>query len=83
MQGNANKGGELLHDKANTILFGTDLTKDRDALVLLSEYNRIVYDKKMFTTAIIRADVDLESDEFKLVFTNMDSNKSKRGRGRR
>lgn len=80
--GNANKGGELLHDKANTILFGTDITKDRDAQALLSEYGRTVYDRKMFSTAIIKADFDLESDEFQLVLPNEGSAKARKGRGR-
>lgn len=81
--GNANKGGELLHDKANTILFGADVAADRDARALISEYDRTVYDTKMFSTAIIKADVDLSySGEFKLVLPSETLSEDKPRRGR-
>lgn len=82
VHGSAIRAGELLHDKANTILFGTDVAKDREAQALIAEYGRSVYDKHMFAQAIIRADVDLDSDDFKLVLPTENLSKTKMSRDR-
>ncbi|KAK4507955.1 hypothetical protein PRZ48_001690 [Zasmidium cellare] len=62
--GTATKGDRLT-PKDNVLLFGNG---DEDVGVhkLIKEHGRVVYDKAMFAQAIIRAELDLESDEFKL-----------------
>lgn len=57
--------GDRLTPKHSILMFGNG-SDDDPAGSLIKEYGRTVYDKAMFAQMIIRADLDLDSDEFKL-----------------
>lgn len=62
--GTAAKGNDLT-PKHSVLMLGNG-SNDDPAGSLIKEYGRTVYDKAMFAQAIIRAELDLDSDEFKL-----------------
>ncbi|KAF2172385.1 hypothetical protein M409DRAFT_50093 [Zasmidium cellare ATCC 36951] len=79
--GTATKGNELT-PKHNVLLFG-DGPEDGPARTLIKEHGRTVYDKAMFAQAIIRAELDLDDDEFKLKGSSSDTKATANGRRKR
>lgn len=67
-EGTATKGDQLT-PKHDVVLFGNG-DDDKAVEALISEHSRIVYDKAMFAKSILWAELDLESDEFKLKGNN-------------
>lgn len=62
--GSADKG-EKTSRMGDTIFFGND-GLDSDAAALASEHGKVVYHKDLLTQSVLRGELDLESDEFKL-----------------
>ena len=50
----------------SVIFFGNDDPADDDAEALMNRYGHTVYNRTMFANAIIQAELDLDSDEYKL-----------------
>lgn len=62
--GTAAKGNDMT-PKHSILMFGNG-NDDAPAGSLIKQHGRTVYDKSMFAQTIIRAELDLDSDEFKL-----------------
>ncbi|KAF7185056.1 hypothetical protein HII31_13679 [Pseudocercospora fuligena] len=65
MRGSAIKGHQV-QPKEDVVFFGLNDDRDNDAASLMKDHGRHVYDKKFFGKSIIRAELDLDDEEFRL-----------------
>ncbi|KXT03911.1 hypothetical protein AC578_9303 [Pseudocercospora eumusae] len=77
MQGSAIKGHQV-QPKENVIFFGLNDERDNDAATLMKNHGRHVYDKKFFGKSIIRAELDLDDEEFRLSLPLPEQKKGKK-----
>lgn len=58
--------GHFLQPQEHVIFFGLDDERDNDAVSLIRDHGRHVYVRSLLAQSVIRAELDLESEEFRL-----------------